>query len=262
MNWSISHRCRKSAFTLLELLFVIVIIAIMISILVPGVGKMKTMAEAGKNTTNLREISMGTISWAQDNSGKLPSPQYPGGMTVPPNMSEEDYFPEHYNLGGTGLWIDGVVYAAIYKGEFSRAEVDANGNHLKGTVFVSSQSVKRNPEEKNYHKHSYAMNANLKHDRVYDTSSNSGDASLTEKRLSNITFGPNAMLYIENQDTNIVKFENREEIIRTSEERWDGGKIITGFVDGHVERLSQEEIPAGDPESDRDSSRFWRGVDP
>lgn len=262
MNLPFAPRPVKSAFTLLELLFVIVIIAIMVSVLVPGIGKLKTMAEAGKNTVNLREIALGTITWAQDNGGKLPSPQYPGGMTVPNNMDADDFFPENYDLGDSGLWIDGVVFASIYKGEVNKSEVDANATHLKDTIFVNSQSVKKSPQELDYHKHTYAMNANLQYDRVYEASSSGGDPYLTEKRLANIKFLPSAMLYIENRESNVVKQEDREAIIETSEQRWDGGKIITAFADGHVERLSHKEVPSADPDTDRLSSRFWRGVDP
>jgi prepilin-type processing-associated H-X9-DG protein len=69
------------------------------------------------------------------------------------------------------------------------------------------------------------------------------------------------MLYIDNIDSNVVRFEDRQQILDTIEKRWDGGKVIATFLDGHAERLSENDIPSGDPRNDRDSSRCWRGVD-
>ncbi|MDF1853577.1 MAG: type II secretion system protein [Verrucomicrobiales bacterium] len=257
---------RASAMTLLELLIVMTIIAVLISILIPGIGKVKLVAEASKNTVNLREINLATLNWAEDNGGKLPSPEYPGGMEVPASMEPEDFFPKFFDLGESGLWIDGVVFGTIYMrenkdGEVSNYQVDEKGTHLKGTLFESTQSVKQNPEEEDWHRHSYAMNASLQYDRIYDKVP-SEDPYLTEKTVANLIFRPKAMLYIENQDSNVVRFEDRESIIETSEERWDGGKLIATFLDGHAERIHRNDIPDEDPESDRESSRFWRGIDP
>ncbi len=252
--------------TLLELLIVVTIIGILMAILVPSLGKVKMMAEASKNTVNLREINLTTLNWAEDHGGKLPSPKYPGGMEVPASMEPEDFFPEHYDLGESGLWLDGVVFAAIYMrenkdGEVTSYPVDDDGTHLKGTLFESTQSVKANVEETDWHKHSYAMNSNLQYDRIYDQVG-SPDPFLTEKTLANLLFRPKAMLYIENMDSNVIDFEDRDTIIETSDQRWDGGKVIATFLDGHAERIHRKDIPDEDPETDRESSRFWRGIDP
>jgi len=259
-------RC-KQGMTLVELMVVVAIIVTLIALLVPGLSKAKEIAEAMKSTAGLREIAISTLNWAAENGSKIPSPQYPGGMKPPPGVSPDDYFPEFYNLSESGLWLDGVVFAQIYLKEDSEksggatsVNVTEDGEHLKGTFFESTRSVKKNPLEKDWHKHSYAMNANLQYDRIYDQVESS-DPWLTEKTLSNLVFAPRAMLYIDNIESNIVKHENRQEIVDTIERRWDGGKAIVAFLDGHAERLSEKEIPSGDPKTDRDSSRFWRGVD-
>jgi prepilin-type processing-associated H-X9-DG protein len=104
------------------------------------------------------------------------------------------------------------------------------------------------------------MNANLQYDRIYDQVETS-DPWLTEKTLSNLVFAPKAMLYIDNIDSNVVRSEDRPQIVDTIKNRWDGGKVIAAFLDGHAERLAERDIPSGDPVNDRESSRFWRGVD-
>ena len=102
------------------------------------------------------------------------------------------------------------------------------------------------------------MNTNLQYDRRKE---DSPEPWLTEKTLSNLLFMPNALLYIENKESNLIDFDDREAIIETMEERWEGSKVIAAFLDGHAERLKENQIPEADPNTDRESSRFWRGVD-
>lgn len=261
-----SRNSRRIGMTLVELLVVIAIIAILIGLLVPGLGKVKEMAEAAKNTSNLKQIAGSTLNWVADHGLRLPSPQYPGGMEAPPGVSEEDFFPQYYNLGDSGLWLDGVIFAEVYMkedkdGQVTQYDVNEDGDHLKGTIFESTISVKRDPLEKDWHKNSYAMNANLQYDRIYDTVS-SPDPWLTEKTMSNLLFAPKAMLYIDCIETNVVKYEDRQLIEDTIEKRWNGGKAIVAFLDGHAERRAENEIPDEDPTGDRESSHFWRGVNP
>lgn len=278
MNISFKKQNRKqnSAFTLVEMLVVITIIAVLLAILITSMGKIQMVAESMKNVSNMKQIVGATITFAGDNGGKIPSAEYPGGMEVPSGMSPDDFFPKYYSLvDGSGKWLDGVIFGELYLKEFDiRSEgedgdqyqtggytFDEDGTHLKGTVFESIQSVKKSPEEKDWHKHSYAMNKGLQFDRIY-LSENSSDPYLTEKTLSNILYLPNAMIYITCEE-NIIDFDDRDLVIETTETRWgSGGKAITGFLDGHVDRLAESDIPDEDPESDIQSSRFWRGVDP
>lgn len=251
--------------TMIELLVVIAILAILASLVVPGFKKAKEVVEAYRNTQNLKTITTTTIMWAADNGGRLPSPQYPGGMEAPPGVSDEDFFPEHYDLAESGLWLDGVIFAALYMqenkdGGVTEYEVNEEGDHLKGTFFENTISVKRNPTEEDWHRHSYAMNANLQYDRIYDQVGSS-DPYLTEKTMSNLVFSPKAMLYIDCIESNVIRFEDRQLVVDTIEERWNGGKAIVTFLDGHAERLQEKDIPDESPETDRDSCRFWRGID-
>ena len=270
------HKSR-TGFTMVEMLVVVAILGILTAILVPSLAKGKQSAEAMKNTPNLKSIATGTLAWAGDHGNKLPSPQYPGGEVVPGNMAPEDYFPKYWDLGESGLWLDGVVFGHMYVAEQDAREedkeeeegseeeetsggynVDEEGSHLKGTLFENTMAVKSDPEEENWHRHSYAMNTNLQYDRRKKDSS---EPYLTEKSLANLLFAPNALLYIENNETNLVNFEDRELILETMEKRWDGSKVIAAFLDGHAERLTEKQIPEADPLTDRKSSRFWRGVD-
>lgn len=257
---------RYQGMTLLELLIVIAIIGVLMAIMIPGVEKAKLMAEYAKNTAYLRDISLATLTWAADNGNKIPSPEYPGGMEPPPGVAEDDFFPQHYNLTGTGLWLDGVVFGQVYLRENKHGQVtgydyNEDSEHLKGTIFENTISVRRDPTEQDWHKHSYAMNKNLQYDRIYDQVS-SDDPYLTEKSLPNLVFSPKAMLYIDCIESNVISSEDINLLEETSEKRYKGGKLIAAFLDGHAERLTVKQIPDQSPDTDRESSRFWRGVDP
>lgn len=60
---------RKTAFTLVELLVVIGIIALLIAILLPALNKAREHARATACLSNLRQIGIGMVMYAQENKG-------------------------------------------------------------------------------------------------------------------------------------------------------------------------------------------------
>ena len=69
---------RLGAFTLVELLVVIGIIAVLMSILLPSLSKARNQAMAVKCASNLRQLHQFSMMFAQDNKGRLPRPPLTG----------------------------------------------------------------------------------------------------------------------------------------------------------------------------------------
>ncbi|MEX2214822.1 MAG: type II secretion system protein [Phycisphaeraceae bacterium] len=73
---------RRSGFTLVELLVVIAIIGMLISMLLPALGKARQVARATHCLSNLHQVQFGWIAWLEGNRGIIP---YTYNVTNHPN---------------------------------------------------------------------------------------------------------------------------------------------------------------------------------
>src|SRR5580692_6793457 len=74
---------RRKAFTLVELLVVIGIIALLISILLPALGKAREAANTLKCASNLHSISEGIGIYIVDYKGVFPPSNFYTGLSLP-----------------------------------------------------------------------------------------------------------------------------------------------------------------------------------
>jgi len=73
----------RRAFTLVELLVVISIIAILASILLPSAAKLRKAARGVQSQSNLRQIALAILSYANNNQGRTPAT---AGLSWNPNL--------------------------------------------------------------------------------------------------------------------------------------------------------------------------------
>ena len=95
---------RSPAFTLVELLVVIGIIAVLISILLPALNNARKKAQAVSCASNMRQIYTACVMFAQDNKGHLPRPHLVGDLSNNPDFARVCIW-THRQAGATG-WAD------------------------------------------------------------------------------------------------------------------------------------------------------------
>lgn len=84
----VSKLC-SGGFTLIELLTVIAIVAVLTTLLIPVVGRVRAKAQAAECTSNLRQMTAAALLYSSQNKGKLPQPLPGGGEDNWPNTLAE-----------------------------------------------------------------------------------------------------------------------------------------------------------------------------
>src|SRR5687767_1697673 len=74
---------RRAAFTLVELLVVVAIIALLIAILLPVLSRAKEQSRGVACKSNQRQLAMAFLLFAQDNKGQLPGNYHDRANPIP-----------------------------------------------------------------------------------------------------------------------------------------------------------------------------------
>jgi prepilin-type N-terminal cleavage/methylation domain-containing protein/prepilin-type processing-associated H-X9-DG protein len=141
---------RRAAFTLVELLVVIGIIAVLISLLLPALNRAREQARSTKCLSNLRQLSMATMGFCNENKGSFPGQ---GGSGGHPN----------WIAWGSQPTEDDPTQPTYIDNSALKPYLGTTGDVLKSLMRCESDDVgahpRRNPNDK--YLYSYSMNQAL-----------------------------------------------------------------------------------------------------
>jgi prepilin-type processing-associated H-X9-DG protein/prepilin-type N-terminal cleavage/methylation domain-containing protein len=245
------NRNRSAGFTLVELLVVIGIIAILISILLPSLNKAREQATSLKCQSNLRQVSMAAIMYANAHKGVLPYPTTGLGESMLWFNGIDPYLGAKYDRSGATGVAAGRAYKAykqcpIYD-SFDGDQFQGGQNQTKeyARTFKMNNHLRRNGTRSNI----LVVNpANEATGVKTAYTPNFVSARLTDVRQSAqfVFFGDGLSLDFTGPVANQAQSgEFSMEVDLLSEAspglRHRGGANIA-FVDGHVEWIKQPTI--------------------
>jgi prepilin-type N-terminal cleavage/methylation domain-containing protein/prepilin-type processing-associated H-X9-DG protein len=119
---------KPRGFTLVELLVVIGIIAVLISILLPSLNQARRKAQGVACASNMRQVYMAMLMFAQDNKGKLPRPYLVGEVA----------------MTGTNATPFGQVCAWAQKVSGAAGTIDLSDNASPLWKYIPGESAREN----------------------------------------------------------------------------------------------------------------------
>jgi len=211
------------AFTLVELLVVITIIAVLAGLAVPVVRTALQKSKETESAAHLRQLALGMLAHAGDNDGRLMATVAPGNVQW--NKSE---------IGELFQYLE------------PRENPQNGWNHIKGTIFETPL-----PTSTNMNRNTYGKNSHLGHS-VSSPGNLHGALAYSEIPLSRVQLPASAALILDFRVSNFTITQSSfDDKLEFAFDRYNGKKIQVAFVDGHVEPITREEYTALRYDDDR-----------
>jgi prepilin-type N-terminal cleavage/methylation domain-containing protein len=121
----------KRGFTLMEMLVVIAIIALLVSLVLPALGRARRSAQSSKDGVQQKEIHRSFLAWANNNNGLLPIPGQINRLPVAGLGDQPGRGPEDFSLNTSQS-----LYSVMLAQEYFSAEL------LIGPTEVNTALVK------------------------------------------------------------------------------------------------------------------------
>jgi prepilin-type N-terminal cleavage/methylation domain-containing protein/prepilin-type processing-associated H-X9-DG protein len=285
--WLTPSRPRR-AFTLVELLVVIGIIALLISVLLPALGKARASASQVKCLSNMRQLSVAIMAYANDNKGGLPARGGFGAKVANPGdprsswdwiawLRRKDPFNSR-NINNTGADDTNITYSALtrYLGGkmIEHATPDEANNASPGLDAIyrcpadplDSRAV--GDADNGWYRYSYSMNLFYAGDNPGQRADGRFTGKISsirapqqkillicedEKTIDDGVFQPNPDAW-ENPTGRINSVAARHTRTRLTRETKDKSVGNVGFADGHGELFSRKDALrqryTGNPKAD------------
>lgn len=239
---------RKSAFTLVELLVVIGIIAMLISMLLPALSRARDAASAAQCMSNLRQQGVAEQMYMSDSGGAFISPyQLTPKFTYVNHPYIFEYMPMLYQTAGAQTW---------------RCPVDNFYDSFSGVIdrIGYPEPIRGTPDIA----YSYALNFDLPSigHAIYR-----GPGLIPYQYFdpwlgAKVTASANTALLLETFSSAGLGYNSPTEFFRFSHVKNTSMNVL--FLDGHVEAMTPKQFMPGNPTSDTRQwphgySAFWFG---